>query len=159
MEQISTANFHLHRDPWRRLVLTTADGQQFERIEVVRAFPISDPEHWISLCDAEGRELLCVADLNTLPEPERELIREELSRRDFVPAIRRILRLSANSAPCEWTVETDRGRTKFLLEEEEHVRPLDSERILVQDAHGIRYLIPSRQQLDPTSQRLLSRFL
>lgn len=153
------ANFDLHRDAWGRLVLTTAEGQEYVGVEVVRAFPISDTEHWISLCNSDGREITCLSDLHSLPEPQQALIREELSRRDFVPTIRRILRMSAIAPPCEWVVETDRGRTQFLLENEENVRPLDGHRVLILDAHGIRYLIQDSEQLDPTSRRLLGRFL
>ena len=79
-------------------------------------------------------------------------------RREFVPVVRRILSVSAVE-PSEWRVETDRGPTRFLLNSEDDVCPLDDHRALVTDANGIRYLIPDLRQLDATSRRLLERFL
>ena len=35
--------------------------------EPVRAFPISDPQHWISIVDAEGHKIVLIEDVQTLP--------------------------------------------------------------------------------------------
>ena len=66
---------------------------------------------------------------------------------------------SAVVEPSEWEVETDRGRTRFLLKSEDDVHPLDECTALITDAHGVRYLIPDTRQLDPASRRRLERFL
>ena len=49
-------DFELHHDAWGRLVLVDDEGHKYVGVEPVRAFPISDPDHFISLCDAESRE-------------------------------------------------------------------------------------------------------
>jgi len=154
----SIPGFHLHHDAWGRLVLTDAQQRQHVGVEAVRAFPLSSPRHGVSVCDAEGRELLWIDDLDDLPADVRKVLEDELSRREFVPVLRRILSVSAME-PSEWRVETDRGATRFLLRSEDDVCPLDDHRALVTDANGIRYLIPDLRQLDATSRRLLERFL
>ncbi|HEY7328902.1 MAG TPA: DUF1854 domain-containing protein [Gemmataceae bacterium] len=166
MEDNGTANgqagphpFGLHHDAWGRLVLTDADGRQHAGVEVVRAFPISDPRHGVALCDSKGKELLWLADLEALPPPLARVIQDELAKREFVPIVRRILKVSAPVEPSEWEVETDRGRTSFVLNSEDDVHELDAHRALITDAHGIRYLIPDIEQLDATSRRLLERYL
>ena len=73
--------------------------------------------------------------------------------------VRRIVRISAPVEPSEWEVETDRGRTRFVLNSEDDVRRLSDHRALIFDAHGIRYLIPDLRALDGTSRRLLERYL
>ncbi len=151
--------FGLHHDAWGRLVLTDAEGRQHAGVELVRAFPLSDPHHGISICDASGRELVWLADPDALPAPLARRIEEELAKREFVPIIRRILNVSAPVEPSEWEVETDRGRTRFVLNSEEDVHELDEQRALITDAHGIRYLIPDLAQLDANSRRLLERYL
>ena len=97
----------------------------------------------------------------TRPDPAcpTRQIEEELARREFVPVIRRILRVSAAVEPSEWDVETDRGPTSFVLDSEDDVHELDEYRALVTDAHGIRYLIPDVRRLDAHSRHLLERFL
>jgi hypothetical protein len=166
MENNGTANgqtgprpFGLHHDAWGQLVLIDADGRQHAGVEVVRAFPLSDPHHSIAICDARGRELVWLDDLDALPPPLAQQIGEELAKHEFVPIIRRILKVSAPVEPSEWEVETDRGRTSFVLNSEDDVHELDEHRALITDAHGIRYLISDIGQLDATSRRLLERYL
>lgn len=151
--------FGLHHDAWGRLILIDAEGGQHVGVEVVRAFPLSDPCHGIAFCDAQGRELLWLADLDALPAPLARQIEEELAKREFVPIIRRIVRVSAPVEPSEWEVETDRGRTAFVLNSEDDVHELDEHRALITDSHSIRYLIPNIEQLDANSRRLLERYL
>ena len=154
-----TLNFHFDHNSDGRLSVTDSSGRRHENIEPIRAFPISDPEHWISLCDLNGREVVQVRDLNELAAEQRELLLSELTRREFVPVIRRIESISSLAEPCEWFVETDRGPTSFVLNSDEHVRKLGQDRALILDSHGLRYLVPDAQQLDAHSRRLLSRYL
>jgi hypothetical protein len=151
--------FALHHDAWGRLVLTDDAGHQHVGVEPVRAFPITDPRHGLALCDADGHELVWIDDLDALLPPLRAVLEEDLARREFVPVLRRILAVSAPVEPSEWEVETDRGRTRFVLNSEDDVRRLGDRRALIVDAHGIRYLIPDTEALDATSRRLLERYL
>lgn len=157
-EEISES-FTLSHDVWGQLVLTDAEGHQHIGVEVVRAFPLSDPRHGVAVCDSHGHELIWLEDLDALPAPMVRQIEEELAKREFVPVIRRIVNVSSAVEPSEWDVETDRGRTSFVLDSEEDVHELEEHRALITDAHGIRYLIPDVRQLDSHSRRLLERFL
>jgi hypothetical protein len=149
----------LHHDPWDQLVLTDSDGRRYVGVDVVPAFPISDPAHAISLCDAEGHEILSVEELGSLPGEIRELLEMELTRRQFVPIIERIVEVSDEAEPCEWRVETDHGPTSFTLDSEDEVHLLDLHQATVVDTHGIRYLIPDIRRLDVPSRRILDRYM
>lgn len=151
--------FDLEHDPWGRLVLTDASGRRCADVLPVRAFPISDPRHSIALCDADGREILWIDDLDALPEPQRQLLEADLARRQLMPVVHRIVKVSTQTEPSEWEVETDRGRTRFLLKDEEDVKRLGGDRAMVVDAHGIRYLIPDTRVLDAVSRRILESYL
>jgi hypothetical protein len=151
--------FDLHHDDWGRLVLTDADGRQHVGVEVVRAFPLSTPRRFIAICDPKGRELLWLDGLDGLPPKLEEQIEIELSKREFLPMIQRIVKISSPVEPSEWEVETDRGRTFFMLDSEDDVHQMDGVRALITDAHGIRYLIPNIARLDAESRRLLERYL
>ena len=152
-------DFTLRLDPWGRLVLTDAGGKEHVGVEAVRGFPISDPWHGVALVDGAGRELAWVEDLDRLPAAERALLEEELPRREFMPVMRRVLRVSGVAEPSEWEVETDRGTVKFLLNSEDDVRPLTEGRAMLIDSHGTRYLIPDLESLDPATRRVLERYL
>ena len=154
-----TPTFSLSKNERGQLSLIDAAGQRHENVEPIRAFPISDPEHWISLCDPNGREIVQIRDLAEMSAEQRTLLLSELTRREFVPVIRRIESISSLAEPCEWFVETDRGPTSFVLNSDEHVRKLGQDRALILDSHGLRYLVPDAKQLDAHSRRLLSRYL
>lgn len=151
--------FTLTHDTWGRLVMSDADGREHIGVEPVRAFPITDPRHGIALCDADGRELLWIEVLDDVPQPARQVIEDELARRQFVPILKRILRVSSPVEPSEWEVETDRGRTRFPLKSEEDVRSLAGHLAIITDAHGIRYLIPDVRAVDAATRRVLERYL
>src|SRR5262249_17094476 len=104
--------FRLVRDEAGQLALTDNLGRTHPRVRLVPLFPATDPENWISICEAEGGEIACIADPNQLAPSSREVLIDELSRREFVPVIQRIIRVSSNTEPSEWDVETDRGRTR-----------------------------------------------
>src|SRR5512135_408987 len=84
--------FSLGQDDWGRLVLIVAEGRHVG-VEPVRSFPLTDPDRWISLCDAEGREVLLIESMDKLPAETRRILVEELALREFVPTIERIVRI------------------------------------------------------------------
>ncbi len=151
--------FGLSHDAWGRLILIDAEGRRHVGVEPVRAFPLTDPGHWISFVDEHGHEVAQVEDLASLRPAVRRLLEEELARREFLPAIRRILRITGETLPCEWDVETDRGPTRFTVESQDQVRRLGADRVLIADSRGLRYQIREIHTLDPSSRRLLERFL
>jgi hypothetical protein len=153
------AEFELHHNALGRLVLTDRNGQQHEDVEPIRAFPISDPESGISICDRDGHELYWIDRMADLPPAIRSVLQAELSQREFIPVVRRIVRMAAFSEPSEWVVETDRGPTQFLLGNEEDVHRIDAKRAMIVDTNGVRYLIADVAALDAHSRRILERYL
>ncbi|MEN6407296.1 MAG: DUF1854 domain-containing protein [Thermoguttaceae bacterium] len=153
-------SFALERDVWGQLILTLPDGRRLEGVEVARAFPISAPEAFVSIVDAEGHETLCIEDPSVLPAELWKTLLEELNRREFVPYVEQILSVSAEADPSQWHIVTDRGTTTFLMEDSDNdVRRLGPNQILLVDTHGIRYLIADTRRLDATSRRILDRYL
>jgi len=149
----------LNRGDDGRLSLLLADQSRHNGVVPVRAFPISERDRHIALVGAEGRELLWIDDLASVPAEARALVEEELSRREFLPVITHILGVSTLVEPSEWTVETDRGPTRFTLNSEEDVRRLGPHQTIIVDSQGVRYLVRDRNRLDANSRRTLDRFL
>ncbi len=143
----------LSRDPWGRLVLELADGRQIVGATAARMFPVSSPGGPIALCDGSGNEITWLRQLSDTPPAIRELLEDELSRRDFIPVIQRIVAVSSLSEPCEWQVETDRGPTKFILKSEEDVHRIGPHRAIIIDARGLRFLLDDSRRLDASSRR------
>jgi hypothetical protein len=151
--------FQLRIDPFGRLVYRDADGREYPDAVPVRAFPITDPDRWVVICDTEGRELQCIEELATLPAAVRATLEAELERREFTPKIKRVIQVSSFLEPAEWHVDTDRGPTRFVLKSGDDVRRLGRYSALLMDSHGIRYLVPDIRVLDPYSRRAVERYL
>jgi len=141
------------------LLVHLADGEVIADAVPLRLFPLSEPLRWIALLDAEGRERALIESLDSLTAVDRELLVEELSRREFVPIIERVTWVSGNSEPCSWRVQTDRGETEFVLKDENDIRRLGTHSVLVVDSHGIRYLIPNREQVDSYTKRIIEWYV
>ncbi|HQR61104.1 MAG TPA: DUF1854 domain-containing protein [Methylophilaceae bacterium] len=152
-------DFQLHRDAFGKLVLTTVDGTVHAGVVPVRAFPITAPDQGIALVSSDGHELAWFFELQTLPAGMSTLVREELASREFMPEIRRILKVSSFATPSTWTVETDRGETSFILKGEDDIRRLAAAALLIADSHGIQFLIRDSGAMDRGSRRILDRFL
>jgi hypothetical protein len=149
----------LDRNALGKLVLTTANGDVIDNVVPVRAFPVQVPNGQISLVGPDGHEVAWIERLEDVPEAARLLIEEELRLREFTPVIQRLLEVSSFATPSQWTVDTDRGRTSFVLKGEEDIRRLSRDVLLVLDSHGVQFLIRQPQQLDRHSRKLLDRFL
>lgn len=155
----SKPNWRLGKDAWGRLTARGPVGLEEIGVIPIRLFPLSDPEKWIALLDHAGRELVVIDDPRNLDGPSLQLLEEELTRREFVPVIERIVWVSGNSEPCSWEVETNRGRTEFVLKSDDDIRRLGPASVLIVDSHGIRYLIPNRHNLDPYSRRVIEWYV
>ena len=152
------STWQIERDPHGRLQWRGADGTQ-EAVTPVRAFPLSDPDHGISLVGPDGRERAWIDDLASLPADACALLAEELAPRDFAPVLLQLREVSSFGVPSTWSVRTDRGDTRFVLKAEEDIRRLDGGALLIASAHGVQFRVPDPKALDRASRKLIERFL
>jgi hypothetical protein len=150
---------HLQRDAHGRLVYTDAQGVTHTGVQTVRAFPIEAPLEGLSLVGPDGHELEWVDRWGDLTEPTLGLIEQELAQREFMPTVERLVAVSTFSTPSTWTVDTDRGRTNFILKGEEDIRRLRDGGLLITDNHGLVFRVVDLKAMDRTSRKLLDRFL
>lgn len=151
--------FELSRNPFGRLVLTTADGESHTGVTPVRAFPVGAPMLGLSIVNGDGHEVLWIPNLADLPAPTRHLLEEELATRDFAPRILQLRSVSTYSTPSTWDVRTDRGDTRLVLKGEEDIRRLGGGALLIASGEGVLFRITDLHALDKPSRRLLERFL
>ncbi|WP_343631205.1 DUF1854 domain-containing protein [Roseateles sp.] len=154
------SNIHsLARNAFGRLMLVDAQGHTHENVSAVRAHPLTAPDEGISIIGTDGHEIAWIDRLSDLPEEQRALLGEELAHREMTPTVLKLLSVSTFSTPSQWTVETDRGATSFILKSEEDIRRIGEGRLLIASSHGLHFLVPDRFGLDRGSKKLLERFL
>jgi Domain of unknown function (DUF1854) len=126
----------------------------------MRAFPLSDPSHYLSVRDGQGKEIGLITHPDALRSEDRALVERELERRYFVPAVTRIVSAKERFGTVEWTMETDRGVVRFTTRNlRENVQRPTPGRIILNDVDGNRYDIRDLDRLGAASQELLFRHL
>jgi hypothetical protein len=134
-------------------------GRSFEPVQAIPLFPVSQPDGWISLVSSSGEELALFESLEALPPETADPLREELALRQWVPRIQRVVSVSGTSEPCEWVVETDRGRTQFVLTSEENIRRLSDHTVQITASSGAKFRVEDTKQLDPRSRRFIEWYV
>jgi ATP-binding cassette subfamily B protein len=143
---------------WSAETQTLRSGESGQVATARRCFPLSDPGHFIALIDERGRELYCVEDPGELTSESRRALEAALADSELLPHVLRIEATSSEATLSRWRVETDRGTREFVVEQEDHIRRLADGRHLITDQHGMRYVVPALEDLDPRSRRLMSHF-
>ena len=156
---MNKSRFQLTRDAFGRLVLTNPEGEVFEGVVPVRAYPIQAPQDGVALVATDGHEVGWLDRLADAPPSVQVLIQEALDTREFMPEIQDIVSVTSFSTPCTWTVKTDRGDTRFVLRGDEDIRRVGPTVLLVTDSHGIQFKIRDLALLSKESRRIMDRFL
>lgn len=157
--RMNKSRFQLTRDAFGRLVLTNAEGEVFEGVVPVRAYPIQAPQDGVALVATDGHEVGWLGRLSDAPQPVQALIQEALDTREFMPEILDIAGVTSFSTPCTWSVKTDRGDTQFVLRGGEDIRRVGPTVLLVTDSHGIQFKIRDLLLLSKESRKIMDRFL
>lgn len=127
------------------------------RVDVLRAFPISNANENLVLRDGGSKELGILRDLTGLDNDAKSLIEKALANRYFLPKIIRIDSIFERFGSAVWEVETDRGHTTITTKAlHEAIYEVTPSRFLLRDTEENRYEIPDVNALDPASK---SRFL
>lgn len=151
-------NIEFIKDDNGRLALVDSNGLRHANVHPAKLFPLTEKDHWISIQSEGSREILCIEDPQSVPEPSRTLLLEALGRRDFVPIIQVIHRIVRLADGHVWHVTTDRGDTSFEVETDESIQALGHGRLVIVDRRNIRYLIPNVASLDRVSKRKLEHY-
>ncbi len=127
-------------------------------VRLVRYFPWSMPDAYVSIRTADGKELAMLTDLGALDPASREIAESELRDKAFNPKILRILEYSHEFGIASIKAETDRGEAIFQFRGRHSIRLLSPTRALFRDVDSNTYELPDFNALDATSQRYLQRY-
>jgi hypothetical protein len=153
-----TAN-SLYRDTFGVLKLKPEESGEEIAVRPMRAFPLSDPEHFVALLDSDGSEVALIEDLAALPERPRELLLQELEKSYFLPQVVRVLEITDDFGIQRWEVETDRGLRVFEVRSREDLRWVYPGQLLIRDVDGNRYEIKRFDDLDTQSRLKIETYL
>lgn len=130
-------------------------GSERVPVELVRCFPWSQPDRFLSLRDASGSERAFIGDLCELDNESRFAVRAGLVRSGFVLEITRVLGVEENFELRSFSVETAQGPRRFQTALDAWPRELEGGAVVLEDVHGDLYRLSAPEKLDAESRRWL----
>ena len=140
------------------LRMTHKEDRSYLRVMVVRAYPLSDPNHYWGLLDGDGKDIGMVVNPDEFGAESRALAEQELEKRYFVPIVEKVIEAKEDFGTTVWEVETNRGRKRYMVRGmKDNMIELSATRIILTDVDGNRFEIPDIRLLDGKSLGLIMR--
>ena len=143
------------------LALKTED-KEYDRIGVYLTFPLTKPEEFISIreADEKAKEIGLIRSLTDLPKDQQDMIREQIRLRYFMPVIRKVLDVKDEYGYAYWHVVTDFGSCRFTTHMGgDAVINLSGDRYEITDIDGNRYELPDLYALTVLERKKLDLFI
>ena len=140
--------------------MTIEGDRSWAKVTVARAFPLSDPDHFIGLLDGAGKDIGLLKDPAHLDTDSRRIVDEELEKRYFVPVVDRVSAIKEEHGTVYWTLETDRGRKEVITRSlRDNLQELSASHIIIADVDGNRYEFLDISKLDLKTQAIIMRHM
>ena len=140
--------------------LTLREDRSWIKVSVARAFPLSDPDHYLGFLDGDGKDIGLLHEPGLLDPESRQIVDEELEKRYFVPVVERVLTIKEEFGTIYWTVETDRGQKEIIVRNlRDNLQELSASRVIITDVDGNRFEFADVSKLDSKSQGVILRNL
>jgi hypothetical protein len=141
-------------------LLRVGDGpsgtvETFDVRKIVRVFPQSHPDAYISFLDAFGHEVGLLEDLDGLNPDSKGVLDALVREQYFVPTILSIVSVVRTGSGSVWSVRTDEGDAEFRLVSRDALDGDAPPAILVTPTEGRRYRIPDYWALDRECRELI----
>lgn len=140
----------------RNELVLTIGRDTYENVSLIRCFPRSAKQQFISLVDANGHEIGIIQDLAKCRPETRQLLEKLLDIAYHIPQITKINKITMHGFVPVWNVETDRGHHVFELRSRRELVKMN-DRILLRDADGNNYEIENYKALDKHSRALIEQ--
>jgi hypothetical protein len=128
------------------------DGKRHIGVKLIRTFPLTMPDQYISVRSDSDDEITMIANLSLLEDESRKEAEQELQRYYMVPIIERIFSLDRKGSDWDWVVDTSYGRITFRMNEmQESLHPLSLVSWILCDIEGRRFIIANIQEMDEGS--------
>ena len=138
------------------------DGVHYDRIKVVRLFPFSDADKFISIREYGNgdREIGIIEDLAEMTDKTREILAKQLDLRYFTPIIEKIYNIKDEYGYAYFHVLTDKGECRFAINMGSNaVTKLSDTRLIILDVDENRFEIRDVEKLSQKEKRMLDLFL
>ncbi len=128
-------------------------------VRLRQCFPWSEPHRYVSLRDADDREIALVDDPASLDEHSRQALEQALAEAGFVLDVTKVVDVDEEVEIRHWMVHTRQGERTFQTHLDDWPRVLPDGGLLIRDVAGDLYRLDNPASLDKRSRELLWAFV
>lgn len=161
LRYLTKENAKFERTPGGFVKLTYKD-KTYDRVGVYRTFPVTMPEEFISIREAneKAREIGVVEKLSALDPEQAKMLKEQLDLRYFTPEITKIFDIKTEYGYGYFHVMTTYGECRFTIHNGgSSVVSLSDIRIVINDLDGNRFEVPDITKLTTAERKKLDLFI
>ena len=161
LRYLTKENAKFERTPGGFVKLTYKDVT-YDRIGVYRTFPVTMPEEFISIREAneKAREIGVVEKLSALDTETAKMLKEQLDLRYFTPEITKIYDIKTEYGYGYFHVMTTYGECRFTIHNGgSSVTSLTDTRVVITDLDGNRFEVPDIMKLTVAERKKLDLFI
>ena len=161
LRYLTKENAKFERTPGGFVKLTYKD-KTYDRVGVYRTFPVTMPEEFISIreADEKAREIGVVEKLSVLDPEQAKMLKEQLDLRYFTPEITKIFDIKTEYGYGYFHVMTTYGECRFTIHNGgSSVVSLTDTRIIINDLDGNRFEVPDIMKLTVAERKKLDLFI
>lgn len=140
----------------------TYNGKKYEKVNVVRLFPFTDANKYISIRanDDKAKEIGIIKDLDEMPDSTKKMLTKQLDLNYFTPVIKKIHNIKEDYGYAYFSVLTDKGECEFAINMASNaVTKLSDNRLIIMDLDENRFEIRDVNALTMKEKRKLDLFL
>ena len=136
------------------------NGEDKGLVMVRRILPLKEPDRYLSVADAEQKEVGILHDLAGLPPEQRAMVERELSTRYYCPEVRAITAVKEKMGYVYLDLTLNgQSRSVAVKDVTKNIRLSFDGRLFIIDVDGNRYVISQVDALDSASLRRIEPYL
>ena len=134
-------------------------GEESHPVRISVCFPWTAPDRFISLRDAENKEVALIAEPSLLDPGSRAVLEQGLREANFAFEITRVEVLREEFEIRHWEVECTQGKRSFQTRKDDWPKSLPPHGLLITDVSGDVYTIHDCNVLDRHSRKQLAVYV
>lgn len=135
------------------------DGLRYRRVILTRALPLTTPDRYVCISDVEKKELGIIEDIAAFSADQQKLIRDELDKRYFCPAISTIDGIREKMGQFYFDVHIGTKKKSFTVKDISKNIRMNGKEIDIIDVDANRYRILDFAAIPAKSRRKLEPYV
>jgi len=140
------------------------DEKEYKRIQLRRAMPDRYPSEYISVADHENKEIGMIKSIADLTNEQLQVVSDELDRRYYCPEIIEVKSVRDKLGYVYMEMDVYAGgerheRSAAINDVNKNIRMIGTNRLIIFDVDGNRFMVNALDKLDGKSLRRLEPYM